>query len=84
MVWPPYSPDLNPIENSWALMKAIIYERHPELEKAPDTVMKKYLSIEAAKEAWHAISTLAWPDVPENVCQKPIHHDSHISYSLVY
>lgn len=26
MRWPPYSPDLNPIENLWALLKAKIYE----------------------------------------------------------
>lgn len=32
--WPPYSPDLNPIENLWALMKAKIYELRPELESA--------------------------------------------------
>ena len=56
MVWPPYSPDLNPIENIWALMKAIIYERYPELEKAPDNEETLNNLIEAAKEAWHAIS----------------------------
>lgn len=37
MEWPPYSPDLNPIENLWALMKAEIYRLHPELERAPNT-----------------------------------------------
>jgi transposase len=37
MKWPPYSPDLNPIENLWALVKAEIYRLHPELENAPDT-----------------------------------------------
>lgn len=56
MIWPPYSPDLNPIENLWALMKSIIYERYPELEKAPnnrDTSLEQL--VKAAKEAWHAI-----------------------------
>ena len=36
MIWPPYSLDMNPIENLWALMKSIIYECYPELEKAPN------------------------------------------------
>jgi transposase len=55
MVWPPYSPDLNLIENLWAVMKGIIYERYPELEHAPDTEDTLRHLIEAAKEAWHTI-----------------------------
>lgn len=37
MIWPPYSPDLNSIENLQALIKAKIYELYPELEHTPDT-----------------------------------------------
>jgi hypothetical protein len=55
MEWPPYSPDLNPIENLWALMKAELYRLHPELEYALDTEETLTALIQGAQEAWHAI-----------------------------
>lgn len=29
--WPPYLPDLNPIEHLWFHLKELVYELHPEL-----------------------------------------------------
>ncbi|CAK44601.1 uncharacterized protein An03g03020 [Aspergillus niger] len=69
MIWPPYSPDLNPIENLWALMKAKIYELHPELERALDTEDTRQSLIQAAIEAWHAIDER----VLRNLCQTMPH-----------
>ncbi|KAJ6000060.1 Transposable element tc3 transposase [Penicillium waksmanii] len=31
MIWPPYSPDANPIENFWDLLEAYIYKIRPDL-----------------------------------------------------
>jgi transposase len=50
--WPPYSPDMNPIENLWKLLKAKIIELYPELEYMKDNDTTQAHLIAAAKEAW--------------------------------
>ena len=41
--WPSYSPDLNPIENLWAILKANIKKRLPKaLEELKDIIMKEW------------------------------------------
>ncbi|TFB01974.1 hypothetical protein CCMA1212_006059 [Trichoderma ghanense] len=55
MDWPPYSPDLNPIENIWKLVKQKIVERYPELQEMPQTAAAFDLLEKAAVEAWEEI-----------------------------
>ena len=70
MDWPPYSPDLNPIENIWALMKAEIYRNYPELETADDTEETLLLLIKAAQEAWHSIEQSILDNISENMSNR--------------
>ena len=53
--WPPYSPDLNPIEHLWWALKQKICELHPELEGQGGGQVDRDLFIKAAQEAWQAL-----------------------------
>ena len=53
--FPPYSPDLNPIENLWWALKKKIIELHPELEWMGRSHEDLDCLIEACKEAWMAL-----------------------------
>lgn len=55
MIWPPYSPNFNLIENLQLLMKREIHKLYLELEFALNTKETLQKLIQGAKEAWHAI-----------------------------
>ena len=77
MDWPPYSPDLNPIENIWALLKKKIYELEPSLITRSDSIMLSLLH-ETAIRAWESLSEELLNDLTlemENRCEAVIEVD---------
>lgn len=52
---PPYSPDLNPIENLQSILKQHIYRKHPKLEHVRNIVQTLEDLIKAAMDVWDEI-----------------------------
>ena len=53
--WPPYSPDMNPIEHVWAKLKELVHEMHPELMHMGKSEEDQLALSRAIIEAWEAI-----------------------------
>ena len=60
--WPPYLPDLNPIENVWYILKAEIMRQYPELVAMPKN--------NTAMEALVRVAITVWEELGEEVLDK--------------
>ena len=70
--WPPYSPDLNPIEHAWKRLKDTCSKMFPELWKSDRKSDRKseedrIAMEEALKEAWATIPVAFFEELVESM-----------------
>ena len=60
----PYSPDLNPIENVWSLVKDKLYKNYPELYlmRGDVSVVKKPIE-EASTNCWELLDPMVFDNL---------------------
>ncbi|KAI0995295.1 hypothetical protein K3495_g12886 [Podosphaera aphanis] len=63
--WPPYSPDLNPIEHVWKILKDKIEYKYPDLNGGKRRSSDQIRAI--VKEAWDSVSTQELTDLIESM-----------------
>jgi hypothetical protein len=70
MEWPPYLPDLNPIENLWFLLKEAIYKLRPDLltMTSEDEILETL--VDTAPRAWETIKDRVLQKLAESMLHR--------------
>lgn len=67
MDWLPYSPDLNPIENLWALLKADILKIRPDLRDMPNNEDTLAELVDTAQYVWENLTIRHFVNLAETM-----------------
>jgi hypothetical protein len=65
--WPPYSPDMNPIEHIWMHLKQAIYEIRPGLDGTQNKTQQREALLKVLPLAWKAIKLDVFKGVLESM-----------------